>query len=123
MSSSHSTDDEAIYRETTDRFWIFRLVAEVRANGIDVRLAPFQRSFRRIQSGQIQNVRTTAYAATTYSGWHWGLRRTPGGHTVYRLRGGEGVEVVPTSGERWFIGSQRATELEAAIEQLQPSNE
>lgn len=115
--ASSTTTDEPIFRETTDRFWFFRLVTEVREDGVYVRLDPFQRSFRRIPPDHIRDVTATSYEATAYAGWHWGLRRTPGGNTVYRLRGSEGVEVVH-DGERWFIGSRRPERLESAIERI-----
>lgn len=118
MTASESTDDETIFRGTTERFWILQLITEVRESGIYVRLDPIQRSFRRIPPDQIRRVSATSYAATAYGGWHWGVRRTPSGNTVYRLRGGQGVEVIQANGERWFVGSQRPAELESAIEQI-----
>ncbi|WP_323192060.1 hypothetical protein [Halostella sp. PRR32] len=118
MSSAENTDDETIFRETTERFWLLRLVTEVRGDGVNVRLHPVQCSFRRIPAAQIRDVNATSYAGTAYGGWHWGVRRTPNGNTVYRLRGGQGVEVERTNGERWFIGSQRPTELQSAIERI-----
>lgn len=110
--------DETLFRETTERFWILRLVTEVRERGIYVRLEPLQRSFRRIPPNQIHEVSVTSYRATTYAGWHWGVRRTPSGNTVYRLRGNRGVEIVQETGVRWFIGSQRPNELKSIIERI-----
>lgn len=111
-------DEEVAFREETRRLWVLELVIEVRADGVFVRLGPIQRSFRRVPAGRIESVQATAYAATTYSGWHWGLRRTPGGHTVYRLYGGRGVEITRTDGTRVFVGSRRPDELAAAIERV-----
>lgn len=111
--------DETLFRETTERFWLLRLVSEVRESGIYVRLEPFQRSFRRIRADSIEEVNVTPYAATRYAGWHWGMRKTPSGNTVYRLRGGRGVEIVHENENRWFIGSQRPDEFGAAIERIQ----
>lgn len=122
MSSSGKVSGETTFRETTDRFWILRLITEVREDGVYVRLGPLQRSFRRIPPDQIRDVSATSYAATTYGGWHWGMRRTLSGNTVYRLRGDGGVEVVRTNGERWFIGSQRPAELKSAIERIRTSS-
>lgn len=113
-----AVDDESIFRESTRRFWCLRLITDVRPDGLYVRLSPLQRSFRHIPGQEIDTVRVEPYAATTYSGWHWGLRRTLGGNTVYRLRGDEGVEVVLTTGDRWFIGSQRPAQLKSALEQV-----
>jgi hypothetical protein len=111
--------DETLFQETTVRFWLLRLVSEVRESGIYVRLGPFQRSYRRIRADLIEKVNVTPYAATRYAGWHWGRRATPGGNTVYRLRGGRGIEIVHENGSRWFIGSQRPNEFRAAIERIQ----
>lgn len=118
MTASASIDDETIFRETTERFWILQLITEVRESGIYVRLDPLQRSVRWISPAQIRRVTATSYAATAYGGWHWGVRRTPSGNTVYRLRGDQGVEVIQANGEPWFVGSQRPMELESAIEQI-----
>lgn len=123
MSSAERADGETLFRETTERFRVLRLVTEVRVDGIYVRLAPLQRSFRWIPAEQIRDASVTSYAATTYGGWHWGVRRTPGGNAVYRLRGDRGVEVVGSNEERWFIGSRRPGELEAAIERVRTSDE
>lgn len=111
-------DGKVIFRETTKRFWVLRLVTEVRDTGLYIRLEPLQRSFRRIPVAQIEDVSIEPYSATTYSGWHWGLRRTASANTVYRLHGDRGVELVLTNGKHWFIGSQHPEELQSAIERL-----
>lgn len=117
--SRTETSDETLFRETTERVWLLRLVSEVRESGIYVRLEPFQRSFRRIRADAIDEVNVTPYTATRYAGWHWGMRQTPSGNTVYRLRGGRGVEIVHENGKRWFIGSQHPDEFGDAIESIQ----
>lgn len=113
--------DETLFRETTERFWLLCLVTEVRERGIHVRLDPFQRSFRRIRADSIEEVNVTPYPATRFAGWHWGVRQTPSGNSVYRLRGDRGVEIVTENGKRWFIGSRRPDEFGAAIETIQPT--
>lgn len=113
---------EPVYRETTDRFWVLRLVTEVRYDGVAVRLSPFQRSFRHISFREIDAARVATYSATTYDGWHWGLHRSSGGNTVYRLRGNRGVELVLTDGTRVFIGTQQPATLETAITQTMGSD-
>lgn len=110
-----SSDPDVQYRETTERFWVFRLVTEVRDDGVYVRFAPIHRSFRCIPAPKIETANATTYSAGTYGGWHWGLRRSLGGNTVYRLRGDRGVELRLTDDTRIFIGSQAPTELEAAV--------
>lgn len=121
MDDTKSGDEETLYSETTERFWFLRLVTRVREDGIYVRLEPLQRAYRRIQPDTIRKVGVTSYSATTYAGWHWGMRRTPSGNTVYRLRGNRGVEIQLENGERCFIGSQRPEAFESAIEGIAPT--
>lgn len=110
-------DSKPVYRETDKRFWILRLIIEVRRDGVYLQLGPIQRSFRHIPFNDIDEARVTTYSSSTYGGWHWGLRRAPSGNTVYRLRGNRGVELVLTDGKRIFIGSEQPAELETAITQ------
>ena len=116
MTETASEPDPVRFREVTERFGLLRLVTEVDATGVGVRLAPIQRSPRRIPADEIRDVRATTYDAATYAGWHWGVRRTPGA-VVYRLCGDRGIEVV-TDGRRWFVGSQRPAELASAVERV-----
>lgn len=110
--------DDIRFRETTTRFWVLQLVTEVQDDGLHIRLGPIQRSFRHIPVEQIQTVQVTSYTATDYAGWHWGVHQTLGGNTVYRLYGGQGVEVVLADGTQWFIGSRRADALQSTLEQI-----
>ena len=110
--------DATRFREMTERFWMLRLVTEVRSDGLYVRFEPFQRTFRHLPPEQIREARTTSYSATDFGGWHWGMRHTPGGNTVYRLRGGRGVAVTQPDGTTWFVGSRRPAELEAALAEI-----
>lgn len=114
-------EDEPLYRETTARFRVLELVTEVRDDGLYVRLAPLQRSFRHVPATEIASVDVTTYSASAYGGWHWGYRRSLGGNTVYRLRGDRGVELTLEDGETLFVGSQSPAELEAAIQQVTES--
>ena len=103
------------FREVSERFWMLRLVTEVRADGLYVRLHPFERTFRHLPPERIQEARATSYSAMDFTDWHWGLRHTPGGNTVYRLRGNQGVAVTQPDGTTWFVGSERPAELEASL--------
>jgi hypothetical protein len=116
-TTQETTEREELYREVTERFWILRLITKVHRDAITVELAPFQRSPRHIASTEIADVSVATYSSGTYGGWHWGLRRSAGGNTVYRLRGNRGVELTLRDGTRIFIGSQTPSELEAAIGQ------
>jgi hypothetical protein len=118
MTRSDVPDDDPLFRETTERFGVFRLVTEVRSDGLSVRFEPIQRSFRTLPASRIREVRVASYAASRYAGWHWGVRRTPGGNTVYRLQGNQGVELVLTDDTHWFVGSRHPEELAAAVARL-----
>lgn len=57
-----------VYRETIDRFWILRLVIEVRDDDVAVQLSPFQRSFHHILFRKIEDVCVAIYLSMTYDG-------------------------------------------------------
>lgn len=115
-ASSAEAGEGAVYREVTERFWVFELVVEVRADGAYVRLAPLHRSFRRIPASEVESVAVTSYAPGTYGGWHWGARASPQGNRVYRLRGSRGVEFQLSGGTRVFVGSETPSAFADAVE-------
>ncbi|THE64873.1 hypothetical protein D8Y22_10520 [Salinadaptatus halalkaliphilus] len=121
MVTENGAERSPVYRETIERFWILRLVIEVRYDSVAVRLGPFQRSFRHISFREVDDVRVATYSSLTYGGWHWGLRRSFDGDTVYRLRGNRGVELVLTDETRIFIGTQQPADLESAITRMMRS--
>lgn len=88
---------------------------EVREGSLGVRLLPIQRSLKWLPLRDVEKSRVTTYRASSYGGWHWGMRASPQGNTVYRLRGDHGVELVLAGGQRVFVGSQRPAELQDAI--------
>jgi len=104
------------YRETQDGAWRLQLVTEVRSDGVYVRFAPLQRSFRSIPFAEIEIVTRERYSAVDYGGWHWGVRVGPSGDdAVYRISGVDGVQLRLADGTRVFIGSQRPEELRDTI--------
>lgn len=117
-SSKTVGDSRRQYRERTERFWLFRLVTEVRDDGVYVHFAPLHRSFRRIPATEIEAASATTYSPGTYGGWHWGIRWSLSGNTVYRLRGARGVELRLTDGSKMFIGSKTPADLEAVIHRI-----
>lgn len=116
MRPNSYEETDPIYREVAERFWFLQLITEVRHDGLYVRLDPIHRSFRHIPGTEIDEVKTTAYSPASYGGWHWGIRWSPSGNTVYRLRGDRGVELVLKGNRRIFIGSQSPSELETAVQ-------
>ena len=90
---------------------LMRLVTEVRADGVAVRLIPFPT--RLIRFEEIASAEAVTYRPLReYGGW--GLRFSRRGR-AYSASGNRGVQLVLTDGRRVLIGSHRADELEAAI--------
>lgn len=115
-SPTESTNGDPRYREAQSGFWKLQLITEVRDDGVYVRFAPLQRSFRRIAFEAIERVEAATYSAAEHGGWHWGIRLSPtGGSTVYRLDGRDGVRVTRTDGKRVFVGSRTPERLADAI--------
>jgi hypothetical protein len=115
-TTTSPTTDGPAFREVQTGFLVLRLVTEVRSDGLAVRIAPFQRSFRTESFDGIESVDVATYDASEHGGWHWGVRVGPTGNTSYRLSGGDGVRLELADGETLFVGSQRPAELAAAIE-------
>lgn len=100
-------------------FWL-RLITEVTAEEVRVRLVPFHFGWVRFPVGEIASAEARRYRAVReYLGW--GIRWGPSGR-AYNLNGNEGVQLVLNSGRRVLIGSERAEELEAAIRGVQPGD-
>jgi hypothetical protein len=118
VEMSGSEETTPIFREATERFWVLRLTTEVRHDGLYVRFNPIQRSFRRIPVSEIDEVDVTTYSSGSYGGWHWGVRWSLSGDTVYRLRGNQGIELDLKGGQQIFIGSQSPHELETGVREV-----
>lgn len=89
-----------------------KLVTEVQSDGIHIRFFPLFRQtipFDRISSFYARTYRPIL----EYGGW--GVRFSWKGR-AYNVRGNRGVQLVMTDGKRLLIGSQRADELEQALE-------
>lgn len=63
-----TTTNAVAFREKTRRFWILSLVTEVRSDGVYVRLAPIERSFRHLGAAAIESASVVAYSPTIYQG-------------------------------------------------------
>jgi hypothetical protein len=92
--------------------WL-RLVTEVTAREVRVRLVPVNVGWVTFWAGEIERAEARRYRPIReYLGW--GIRWGPSGR-AYNLNGDRGVQLVLASGRRVLIGSERADELEAAI--------
>lgn len=87
------------------------IVTRVTSEGLQVRLWPIP--FRTYAWSDIVCAEARTYRPVVeYGGW--GLRWGPSGK-AYNAFGSEGVQLVLTHGKRVLVGSQRASELAAAI--------
>ncbi len=87
------------------------IVTQMTSEGLQVRLWPFP--FRTYAWSDIAKVEVRTYRPILEFGG-WGLRWGPSGK-AYSAFGTEGVQLVLTNGKRVLIGSQRASELAAAM--------
>ncbi len=98
-------------------FWLLRLETEVRADGLYVRYFPFHIKFKMFGADDLSEY----YARTYRPIWEyggWGIRCSFGKGKAYNVSGNKGVQLVFKSGKRLLIGSQRADELEEAIQSI-----
>jgi len=97
-------------------FWFLRLSVEVSPQALYIHYLPLLR--RRIPLSEIVSVRARSYnPVLEYGGW--GIRGWWRGRTIYSVRGTQCVEIELQSGRIVAIGSQRADELAAAVQQRQ----
>lgn len=94
-------------------FGVARLDVTVDDSAVIVFFPPFHRRPRRFDLSDIAEAAARDYdPLTEYGGW--GIRLGVKGW-AYNVSGSRGVQLVLTNGKRILIGSQRADELEAAI--------
>lgn len=94
-------------------FWIARLDVAVTQTDVTVRFRPFHLTPMRIPLRDIVDARARDYSALgEYGGW--GIRVGLGGR-AYNVSGTEGVQLTLANGKEILIGSQKSSELEAAI--------
>jgi hypothetical protein len=95
-------------------FYFFKLITEVRSDGVYVRYVPFHWSFQRISLDTVRAVHALTYRPLMeYGGW--GIRYAGGGK-AYNVSGNRGVRLDFSDGKHLLIGSQAPEELSQAIE-------
>ena len=95
--------------------WLFlamALVVEVRSDALVIHFKPLKR--RTVAYSDIAKVEPVRYRPVAHYGG-WGIRRGRQGW-AYNVSGDRGVRLDFQDGTHLLIGSQRATELAAAIE-------
>jgi hypothetical protein len=90
---------------------LVRLMTEVRSGEVTVRVFPFGTTH--IPLAQVKEAEVREYSALREFGG-WGVRTGQGGK-AYSAYGSEGVQLWLKDGKRILLGSQRATELAAAL--------
>lgn len=97
-------------------FASMRLVTQVRYDGVYIRFVPFHWRWVKIPAERIQEAHARTYnALLEYGGW--GIRYGARGK-AYNVSGNRGVELQFADGRTLLIGSQRAEELEKAIQTI-----
>jgi hypothetical protein len=87
---------------------------------VEIRMPPFVR--RVLPASNIAGAEARTYRPVReYGGWgvRWSLRGL-NANRAYNVSGDQGVQLVLTNGDRVLIGTQRPTELEAAIVSILP---
>ena len=93
-------------------FFSLRLVVEVNEQGVLLHFIPPSR--RLIRFDEIERCEATDYQPLRdYGGW--GIRGL-GGNRAYNVSGSQGVRLVLRNGNQILIGSQRAADLDLAID-------
>jgi hypothetical protein len=91
----------------------FKLITEVRSNGVYVKLWPISWKFKRIGFEEIAGCYARKYRPIVeYGGW--GIRWGTSGK-AYNAYGNIGVQLELTNGKRLLIGSQQAEKLAETI--------
>ena len=91
-------------------FWIMRLNTEIDENEIRISFFPFtkrQVSWKEIKIAEIVNYGFVG---------GWGIRLGTKYGTVYNTKGNKGLAIELTNGEKFLIGTQKETELNATVE-------
>ena len=96
-------------------FFYLRLIVTVTEDSIVIHYRPILK--REIPTSEIESHQARTYSPLReYGGW--GIRGLPS-RRAYNVSGNRGVELILTGGDRVLIGSQRADELDRAIQMEQ----
>ncbi|OSZ78354.1 hypothetical protein CAP35_08860 [Chitinophagaceae bacterium IBVUCB1] len=101
-------------------FWLLRLDTTVDANGVQYRFFPFTKT-KRLPWSDVETAYVRKYnPLTEYGGW--GLRKgLRSKNYAYNVAGNMGLQLVLKNGKRFLLGTQRADELTAVMEELYQS--
>jgi hypothetical protein len=96
-------------------FWQMRLVTRITAEGIYVRFIPFHFKEQFYPWDSIESAQVRTYSPLKeYGGW--GIKYGFNGQgKVYNVSGNQGLQLIFKSGEKLLIGTQKPTEIQAAV--------
>ncbi|MEN9958718.1 MAG: hypothetical protein RLZZ474_962 [Bacteroidota bacterium] len=96
-------------------FWQMRLVTRITAEGIYVRFIPFHFKEQFYPWDSIESAQVRTYSPLKeYGGW--GIKYGFNGQgKVYNVAGNQGLQLIFKSGEKLLIGTQKPTEIQAAV--------
>jgi hypothetical protein len=96
-------------------FWQMRLITRITEEGVYVRFIPFHFKEQFYPWESIESAQVRTYSPLMeYGGW--GIKYGFNGQgKVYNVAGDQGLQLVFKSGEKLLIGTQKPTEIQAAV--------
>ena len=96
-------------------FWQMRLITRITEEGIYVRFIPFHFKEQFYPWESIESAQVRTYSPLMeYGGW--GIKYGFNGQgKVFNVAGDQGLQLVFKSGEKLLIGTQKPTEIQAAV--------
>ena len=96
-------------------FMTFKLITQIRSDGIYVRYPPIRFVFARFAWTDVRQVYVREYGAGEYGGW--GIRISPSGWG-YIVPGNMGIQLVMADGSRVLITTHRPDEVREVLRKL-----
>ena len=99
-------------------FRSFRLVTQIKEDGIYVRFFPFHMSFKHYEWETLTKVYLRKYSALREFGG-WGIRYgLSNAGTAYNVSGNQGLQLEFTTGKKLLIGTNKTDELTKALNKI-----
>lgn len=102
-------------------FWTLKLETKIDAHGIITVFKPFSNFKRSYKWNEIRDCYVRKYAPISeYGGW--GIRGF-GKATAYNVSGNMGIQIVSRKGEKFLIGTNKASEAQQVIKHFKEKRE
>ncbi|MCW8805297.1 MAG: DUF6141 family protein [Ignavibacteriaceae bacterium] len=99
-------------------FLSFKLITEVREDGIYIKFFPFHRKFKFFSFDEIESFKEREYRPI-YEYGGWGIRYGRKG-MAYNVYGNKGIQLTMKNKKNILVGSQKTYEFYKAIRKLKP---